>query len=54
MQKLDKKCGYTINDGFYKFGSSVLMVMNTYYSFSIYLVYVFEFFFDVMIDVKIY
>jgi hypothetical protein len=54
MQKLDKKCEYTISNGLYKFGNSFLMVMNMYFSFSIYLFYIFEFFFNVMIDVQIY
>jgi hypothetical protein len=54
MQKLDKKCEYTINNGFYKFGNSFLIVMNMYFSFSIYLFYIFEFIFYVIIHVQIY
>jgi len=54
MQKVDKKCAYTISNGLYKFGNNFIMVMNMYFSFSIYLFYIFENLFYVMIDVQIY
>jgi hypothetical protein len=54
MQKLDKKCEYTISNGLDKFGNSFLIIMNMYFSFPIYLFYIFEILFYVMIDVQIY
>jgi hypothetical protein len=54
MQKVDKKCAYTISNGLYKFGNSFSMVMNMYFSFSIYLFYIFEILFFVTIGVQIY